>query len=187
MSTADGITIACDTREVNREMLRYAALANKSAQEITREAARRFSRQAIKYTPPFNSPGGRRKQQENWRTLIIERRHQRRKGRYYLEKRRTGAYLRTAKKLQGMLAAGFYPAAAATKAAGIPAIVKRHGNAGGSYTERSDAAGTTATVTFNKRAEFFAKRALEKTKSGLAAGARNMLSRAIRNAARRGR
>lgn len=181
----DGITIACDTAALNRGMLRYAALSKKSATEITREAVKRFSRQAIKYTPPFNTAGGRRKQQENWRALIVERRHQRRKGRYYLEKRRTGAYLRTAKKMQGMLAAGFYPAAAATNAKGIPAIVKRHGNASGNYAEKTTAAGTTATVTFNKRAEFFAKRAVEKTASGFRAAAQSMLDRAIRRAARR--
>lgn len=129
--------IKFDDAQLNRRIAEWAVVSRKGVREAVREAATRFTKAAIRNTPPMESKTSPAKARRAW----VERLEANYEKRFYKGKWRSKAEMKrilAAKKKQlGREAAGWLPAARELGAA-APAWVKRHRGEGRILVRRSD-------------------------------------------------
>lgn len=181
-----------DTSTLSRTLAAYGALAKKTAAEVVRDVAKRFSKQIVKQTPPLFGGKKRADHTAFLKHRILEMRLPRGKltrammRTRHMSKAQARAYYRVAMARQGELISGWN---AVARASGIktPAWISRHGEKHGTSRERVSATGAQITASFsdnskNGRTDIrrIAERAVKRVESGLRASAEHILRKRLK-------
>lgn len=171
--------------EINRKIAQWAILCNKDMAQATRDVATRFTKAAVRNTPPMIAKSSPAQVKRAW----LDRLEANYEKRYYkgkwLSKAEMRQVIKAKTKQLGRMAAGWNAAARELKAS-VPAWVKRHsaGEGGMSVQKGADSYSITVsnrvpygTPLLRRRAEY----ALASVKRGLDGSLRALKRKLIRS------